>query len=306
MAASRLRCCFIRHGESQNNVLHITAGRNYARDRFADPALTDVGQAQAEAVAQFLSTGPAIVTPLDAVFVSPMRRTLMTAQPMSKALGLRPTVWSDCYEVGGCFKGGKGEPGMTAAEIRDEFEGYRVPEARENKEQQETEKQQGKETQQDAGRDDDMAPGLDYGCRSIRSGWYEVELGEETYAHSEARARVVIERLKRKAASLDAGATSIVAMVVHHDFIDLLLRQANGGWPAVPSAGVKSGAAAGAGGAAAGGGGGGVRPGAFFLSYNCALSVVDVFSDGQIKILFTNRHEYMPDELVKRDKLGEV
>jgi len=70
----------LRHGQSEFN-LHFTATR---RDPgIADPRLTELGHAQAEAAAQALQ-GDAI----ERIIVSPYTRALETAAPIAKLLGV--------------------------------------------------------------------------------------------------------------------------------------------------------------------------------------------------------------------------
>ena len=71
-------------------------------DGYADPALTEAGREQAQRVADRLS-GKRI----DAVYVSPLRRTSETAAPLAASLGLEPLVDSDLREVHlGAWEGG--------------------------------------------------------------------------------------------------------------------------------------------------------------------------------------------------------
>lgn len=111
----------IRHGESANNALpeHL---------RVCDPALTDLGQKQA----RHLALHYADIDRIDHVLVSPFRRTLQTAQPLLEVRGTRGNIWTDIYEVGGCYSGYEagyliGQPGMTDEEIRSEFPEVDIP-----------------------------------------------------------------------------------------------------------------------------------------------------------------------------------
>lgn len=60
----------------------------------ADPALTDIGHAQAEAVARFL-----LGEQVDHVVSSPMLRARQTAQPLADALGMDPQIIDDLREI---------------------------------------------------------------------------------------------------------------------------------------------------------------------------------------------------------------
>jgi broad specificity phosphatase PhoE len=74
----------LRHGQSEFN-LHFTATR---RDPgIADPRLTELGHAQAEAAAQALREAG-----IEHIVASPYTRALQTATPIARALGLKVLV----------------------------------------------------------------------------------------------------------------------------------------------------------------------------------------------------------------------
>jgi 2,3-bisphosphoglycerate-dependent phosphoglycerate mutase/probable phosphoglycerate mutase len=139
----------IRHAQSTNNALPAEVE---LRDRVCDPLLTELGFRQAERLAEHMATGcdgwrevasadpeagggPCVATyGITRLVCSPMRRTLLTAQPLSRTLGIRPEVWLDIHEHGGIYLdhgaplGRAGYPGITRAELLAEFPGYRAPE----------------------------------------------------------------------------------------------------------------------------------------------------------------------------------
>ena len=139
----------IRHAQSTNNALPAEVE---LRDRVCDPLLTELGYRQAEHVAEHLATGcdgwsevasadpEAGGGPSTAAYgithlvCSPMKRTLLTAQPISRALGLQPEIWLDIHEHGGIYldhgepAGKVGYPGITRPEVHAQFPGYRAPE----------------------------------------------------------------------------------------------------------------------------------------------------------------------------------
>lgn len=92
----------IRHGASQVAVedqpFELLEGQ-------ADPALSQIGERQAEAVAAHLAGEP-----LSALYVTPLRRTAQTAAPLAARLGLQPVVVPELREVhlgeldGGAFR----------------------------------------------------------------------------------------------------------------------------------------------------------------------------------------------------------
>ena len=133
----------IRHGQSANNSLPDI------RDREVDPPLTDLGERQAELLAEHLAsreTHDRITADtgntryqmregygITALFTSPMYRSLQTVQPIAKSLGLAPKIWVDIHEEGGMYlnhggdEGLVGYPGRTRSEILSEFPNYHLP-----------------------------------------------------------------------------------------------------------------------------------------------------------------------------------
>src|SRR5688572_7267506 len=81
----------VRHGESQAAVegepFELVEGHG-------NPALSPDGQEQAELVGERLAREP-----IDAIYVSTLRRTSQTAAPLAKRLGLTPIVDRDLREV---------------------------------------------------------------------------------------------------------------------------------------------------------------------------------------------------------------
>ncbi|RRD50601.1 histidine phosphatase family protein [Arachnia propionica] len=91
---------FIRHAESTNN-------RNWElnrdeSDRVPDPGLTDLGRAQAEALAEWF---PGFAPRPTHIFVSPFMRTLLTAVPLVDRLDVTAEVRPDLMERSGPFVG---------------------------------------------------------------------------------------------------------------------------------------------------------------------------------------------------------
>ena len=135
----------IRHAQSTNNALADE------RQRVCDPLLTDTGLRQIELLATHLADGVnkdprwPYTSPgsdrrngrgyhLTRLFCSPMRRALLTAQPVGLALVVTPEVWVDIHEAGGMWldhgepEGTRGYPGISRRELLAEFPGYAVPE----------------------------------------------------------------------------------------------------------------------------------------------------------------------------------
>ena len=127
----------IRHGQSINNALP----EEHLSQRHKDPALTEIGEKQAECVAPFLAAGRHL-TPgeraaggrrFDELYCSPMLRAMQTAEPIARELGMAPEVWVDIHESGGIYldHGGEGGvvgyPGQTRKEMQERFPGYELP-----------------------------------------------------------------------------------------------------------------------------------------------------------------------------------
>lgn len=127
----------IRHGQSANNLLYAQTGSDTGRD--FDPPLTELGQRQAAALAQFIASGPLIFRAthqfgisetfsepvhtnggvedpwagsgscenadciLTHIYTSLMRRAIQTALPTARGLGLPLVGWRDLHEGGGLF-----------------------------------------------------------------------------------------------------------------------------------------------------------------------------------------------------------
>lgn len=115
----------VRHGESANNALPDT-------QRVNDPALTNLGMAQAEKLGQRFHQHVAAGHEIDLILTSPFLRTMQTIRPTAKALNMNPEIRSQIYEVGGCFDGHRpgeliGMPGMTDQEISTQFPEMQIP-----------------------------------------------------------------------------------------------------------------------------------------------------------------------------------
>ncbi|MFC2037262.1 histidine phosphatase family protein [Chloroflexota bacterium] len=104
---------FIRHGQSENNLLWAQTGSFEGRSE--DPGLTHTGRQQAEALAQFLAKPGPIGTEratdhdpqnlagfaVTHLYCSLMVRAVATATILSRALNLPLVAWQDLHEVGG-------------------------------------------------------------------------------------------------------------------------------------------------------------------------------------------------------------
>lgn len=262
----RLRVLFIRHGESQNNVLYAQSPDAYRKHRHADPDLTDRGMKQAAECGKYLSAHPSfadfnpIMGNVDAIYVSPMFRTLRTAQPIAKALKIQPEVWTDIYEVSGLHVDGVGQVGLSRSEILEKFPGYHLPE--------------------------DVT----------ESGWYPTDRNKETRAMAIPRIVGVATRLFQMATECQKNKRSrTIALVCHGDFKDMVLQALLG--LDVPEKKKKR-----------------------FLSYNTAISVVDVdatprsgedsnddnLMQGHATVLLQNFVGHLDSSLITHEGLGIV
>lgn len=100
--ADAIEIVLVRHGASEAAVedqpFELLEGQ-------ADPALSEAGERQAQAVAAHLAGEP-----LAGLFVTPLRRTAQTAAPLAAATGLQPVCVPELREVhlgeldGGAFR----------------------------------------------------------------------------------------------------------------------------------------------------------------------------------------------------------
>jgi probable phosphoglycerate mutase len=74
-------------------VRHALPERRAVADGPADPELSEAGRAQAEHLADYLSTEL-----FDAIYSSPLRRAVQTAAPLAARLGVTPTVMDGVAE----------------------------------------------------------------------------------------------------------------------------------------------------------------------------------------------------------------
>jgi broad specificity phosphatase PhoE len=122
-----------------------------------------------------------------------MRRCMLTATPLSKALWIPIEVKGDIFEHGGCFDGSKvvdgqvaGCTGLTKAELEGEFPGCVVP-------------------------------------KELAAGWWTEEQGCETVAQAQERITKVAAWLWSVAEGWQA-ADGALCIVVHGMFIDILTK----------------------------------------------------------------------------------
>ena len=110
----------IRHAQSANNALPES-------QRVDDPSITEMGEKQAERLAERFRDQP-----ITHCLTSGFLRAIQTMRPLAQAVDVRPTIWTDLHEVGGCFAGfehGKleGRPGMNRETLSNEFPEFELP-----------------------------------------------------------------------------------------------------------------------------------------------------------------------------------
>lgn len=141
-----MKLYIIRHGESYNNKLGTELEwSDYLVQRLPDPPLTPLGERQADAVATHLSTAQAVEHHLGhrtadgygitRIYCSAMLRAMQTAQPIQRELGIDPEVVTMIHEQGGLFTGDPsdyatcvGYPGMSRTEMQERFPRFKLPE----------------------------------------------------------------------------------------------------------------------------------------------------------------------------------
>lgn len=83
-----VRLLLIRHAETPANVSGALSTKP------PGPGITDLGQEQAESLAQALADAP-----IEGLYVSTLRRTALTAEPLARALGLEPQEIDGVHEI---------------------------------------------------------------------------------------------------------------------------------------------------------------------------------------------------------------
>lgn len=136
----------IRHAQSRNNFLGTQLEYDkLMEERDADPPITDLGWEQARRLGDYLAHREQNDSGeegwysergygISHIYCSPMLRTLQTAQPIAKALGLQPEVWTEIFEHGALYSGHhtleggiQGDPGLSRVQMEETFAGYTIP-----------------------------------------------------------------------------------------------------------------------------------------------------------------------------------
>lgn len=103
----------------------------FEKRRQVDPSLTEKGLEQAILLASVLGQDKKHLNRSRRMLVSPMLRTLQTAQPIARALGIKPEVFPEIFEDGGLYLSAnpdKLEPGLKKSEIVEKFSNLYSPE----------------------------------------------------------------------------------------------------------------------------------------------------------------------------------
>jgi broad specificity phosphatase PhoE len=169
----------IRHGQSVNNAKSPEARH------IPDAPLTEQGHKQAVLAAEYLANEG-----ITHLYCSPMQRTLQTAEPIAKALGLAPEVWPDICEHGGAaYMRAEDDwvnlPGMTRSEMLARFANYHLPDT------------------------------------VTEEGWWKHNDGSESRELCYKRGSKVAEALAQRA---ESGPDDVLALVTHGTFSDALIR----------------------------------------------------------------------------------
>ncbi len=128
---------FVRHGQSQNNLLWELHGHELGRSD--DPDLTERGLQQAHAVAELIATGhpqyPCQSNPggfgISHVYCSLMVRATATGSAIANRLNLPLTAWPEVHETGGIYieveEKNVGQPGKSRSYFLNRFPGLVLP-----------------------------------------------------------------------------------------------------------------------------------------------------------------------------------
>jgi 2,3-bisphosphoglycerate-dependent phosphoglycerate mutase len=191
------RLILVRHAQSENNLSNARIRERFAGDaarilleseraRQPDPELSELGRAQARALAEAFAGE---LRRERAVLVSsPMRRALQTATALiEQAEQATPGLFvceGELFEVGGCYYGEEARPSLTAAQIEAEF-GAR--------------------------------------CRGVDpEGWYAGRSRRESSSEANARVERIIAWAE---AMLGGGEHDTVIVVAHGDLLSRWLRR---------------------------------------------------------------------------------
>ena len=195
---------WIRHAQSINNA----HAQDPTYEHVEDAPLTQLGVTQANHLAgrfrqdmddtdaqDLLIQAPYLpIYRADALYVSPMRRALQTAAPLTAATGITPHVMPDLYEYGGSYRR-VGEPGsyrylgttgLTPEKMRE------------------------------------IMPNLQVPTEIPITGWWNPDDGFEEDNRYFERGRRVVAFLKTQAQS--AWRDKWVVLVSHADFINMVLK----------------------------------------------------------------------------------
>lgn len=138
---------FIRHGQSENNLLWVRAGSSQGRSE--DPDLTPLGRQQAQRMAQFLGQADSSTAVnlrghdfqnaagfgVTHLYASLMIRAVATGTIIAQALGLPLTAWKDLHETGGIYRKDEqtgeriGLPGNNRAHFEAHYPDLILPDA---------------------------------------------------------------------------------------------------------------------------------------------------------------------------------
>lgn len=118
--ANHFHLYLIRHGQSANNAVAES-------QRVEDPGLTAIGERQAELLAERFREQR-----FSHLLTSGFLRAVQTMQPLARRVRVRPAIWTDLHEVGGCYRGHEpgnleGRPGMNRETLATRFPDFQLP-----------------------------------------------------------------------------------------------------------------------------------------------------------------------------------
>ena len=206
----RVRYLFVRHGESENNIIHMDCKQQgephmFTIRRHVDPELTQRGRMQVKLVAERIASEAAQAATVSEIWTSYLRRALDTARAVHSLIPhAKVHAKQHLHEVGGLYRHDpstnimEGVRGRSNKEVLEDLS-LTVPVAR---------------------------LVLDEMCED---GWYKLPV-RETHAEALARARDLVSQMQHRAQTsgaaekMENSVAETIVVITHGDFFQLVVQ----------------------------------------------------------------------------------